>query len=200
MKFRLFGVVGACAFTFVTLSAEAALVSRLNGHAVYDTDLGITWLADANYAQTSGYDTDGMMTAQDARTWAAQLEFGGFSDWRLPMSDGQSFRFGCLPSECDGSELSHLLNSESAGLELFSNIQQTYYWYGTDYPSNPGFPPSSYFYHVGTASQNYSYNTAEYYAFAVRDGDVSAVPIPATVWLFGSGLIGLIGMARRKAT
>ena len=25
---------------------------------------------------------------------------------------------------------------------------------------------------------------------------VSAVPIPATVWLFGSGLIGLIGVAR----
>lgn len=27
---------------------------------------------------------------------------------------------------------------------------------------------------------------------------ISAVPIPATVWLFGSGLIGLIGLARRK--
>ena len=27
---------------------------------------------------------------------------------------------------------------------------------------------------------------------------VSAVPIPAAVWLFGSGLIGLIGVARRK--
>ena len=28
---------------------------------------------------------------------------------------------------------------------------------------------------------------------------VSAVPVPAAVWLFGSGLIGLIGLARRKA-
>ena len=27
---------------------------------------------------------------------------------------------------------------------------------------------------------------------------VSAVPIPAAAWLFGSGLIGLVGMARRK--
>ena len=25
------------------------------------------------------------------------------------------------------------------------------------------------------------------------------VPIPASVWLFGSGLLGLVGMARRKA-
>ena len=28
---------------------------------------------------------------------------------------------------------------------------------------------------------------------------ISAIPIPATVWLFGSGLIGLISIARRKA-
>ncbi len=27
---------------------------------------------------------------------------------------------------------------------------------------------------------------------------LSAVPIPAAIWLFGSGLIGLIGIARRK--
>ena len=26
----------------------------------------------------------------------------------------------------------------------------------------------------------------------------TAVPLPAAVWLFGSGLIGLIGMARRR--
>jgi len=29
---------------------------------------------------------------------------------------------------------------------------------------------------------------------------VAAVPIPATLWLFGSGLMGLIGVARRKKT
>jgi len=30
------------------------------------------------------------------------------------------------------------------------------------------------------------------------DAEISAVPVPAAVWLFGSGLLGLIGMARRK--
>lgn len=29
---------------------------------------------------------------------------------------------------------------------------------------------------------------------------VSTVPIPAAVWLFGSGLLGLVGLARRKTT
>jgi hypothetical protein len=33
---------------------------------------------------------------------------------------------------------------------------------------------------------------------AFSSGSVSPVPIPASVWLFGSGLLGLIGIARRK--
>ncbi len=28
--------------------------------------------------------------------------------------------------------------------------------------------------------------------------EVSEIPVPAAVWLFGSGLVGLVGMARRK--
>jgi hypothetical protein len=28
----------------------------------------------------------------------------------------------------------------------------------------------------------------------------SVVPLPAAVWLFGGGLLGLVGMARRKKT
>lgn len=30
------------------------------------------------------------------------------------------------------------------------------------------------------------------------EGNVSAVPVPATVWLFGSGLVGLAAVARRR--
>ena len=33
---------------------------------------------------------------------------------------------------------------------------------------------------------------------SLRFFDVTIVPVPAAVWLFGSGLIGLIGIARRK--
>jgi hypothetical protein len=41
-------------------------------------------------------------------------------------------------------------------------------------------------------------NTA--YALAVHAGDVgtAVIPVPATVWLFGSGLLGLIGVARKR--
>lgn len=34
--------------------------------------------------------------------------------------------------------------------------------------------------------------------FIVIPGSVTVVPVPAAVWLFGSGLIGLVGLAKRK--
>lgn len=38
-------------------------------------------------------------------------------------------------------------------------------------------------------------------AWAVRDGDVfGAVPVPAAVWLFGSGLVVLTGIAKKKGS
>jgi len=36
------------------------------------------------------------------------------------------------------------------------------------------------------------------YSIAFDEYSVTLVPVPAAVWLFGSGLIGLIGVARRK--
>lgn len=77
-----------------TVTAHAALLGRdLNGsagsfEAYYDTVLDITWLADANSAQTSGHDADGRMTWQEANAWAASLSFTDgtrvFDNWRLP--------------------------------------------------------------------------------------------------------------------
>jgi hypothetical protein len=37
-----------------------------------------------------------------------------------------------------------------------------------------------------------------YYGWAVHSGNAGAVPLPAAVWLFGSGLLGLIGVGRKR--
>jgi hypothetical protein len=54
---------------------------------IYSTDMDTTWMIDAKYAMTSGYDADGLMTWQEANTWVQNLSYGGFSDWRLPTFD-----------------------------------------------------------------------------------------------------------------
>ena len=42
---------------------------------------------------------------------------------------------------------------------------------------------------TSTASNEYSLHL---------EGQITSVPVPAAVWLFGSGLFGLIGFVRRK--
>jgi hypothetical protein len=40
---------------------------------IYDSVQRITWLGDANWAKTSGFDPDGEMTWAEARTWTGRL-------------------------------------------------------------------------------------------------------------------------------
>ncbi len=62
----------------------------------FDAYLNLTWLADANYAMTSGYDADGLMTWDEANIWAAGLTVNGISGWQLPAInpvDGVKYDF-----------------------------------------------------------------------------------------------------------
>jgi hypothetical protein len=68
--------------TLSSLNSQAALYDRGNG-MIYDSVQNITWLQDANYAQTSGYSADGSMYRNEAVYWANNLVYGGYSDWRL---------------------------------------------------------------------------------------------------------------------
>jgi hypothetical protein len=74
----LFGV----AVTYGLGEAQATLFDR-GGGLLYDDVLNVTFLQDANYAKTSGYDEDGLMDWTTANTWAADLDYGGYSNWRL---------------------------------------------------------------------------------------------------------------------
>lgn len=73
---------------------QADLVGRdLNGNladgyeAYFDKALGVTWLADANYAKTvgfSGANAAGAMDWATAQSWASGLNIFGTTGWRLP--------------------------------------------------------------------------------------------------------------------
>ncbi|MFZ4703951.1 MAG: hypothetical protein ACOYMG_28230 [Candidatus Methylumidiphilus sp.] len=85
-------------------TAEAALIARLGGLAVYDTDRNITWLANAN--------ANGLMNWTGANAWAAGLNVGGFTGWRLPTALNADGSGPCSGYNCTNSELGHLYYTE----------------------------------------------------------------------------------------
>lgn len=155
-------------------SVKAALFDRGNG-LIYDSILDITWLQDANYSGST-------MIWDDAVTWADDLVFANYDDWRLPT-------FNCSGSDCTVSEIGHLyfvdnISSDSPG--LFTDVRPFMYWSGTENSADPteawrfNFKSGSY----GTSSKGYSR-----YAWAVRNGDSSlpVVPEPVSSLLFIAG-------------
>lgn len=85
MMKKLLSFLCAMLFVFVISSPALATLYDGGGGLIYDDVLEITWLQDANYAKTSGYDDDGTMTWAEAMTWADQLVYQGYDDWRLPQ-------------------------------------------------------------------------------------------------------------------
>ena len=201
-------------------TAEAELLDR--AFAVYDTVSHLSWLKDANYAQTSGYVADGRMDWNNANGWATGLTVGGFTGWRLPTTlqldatcsgsfdAGSPYGVQSGGFSCTGSELGNLFYNglggtagqsianpayHNANYDLFTNIQSSAYWSGTEYAPDP-----SYAWGFGTdnGSQYYDYKDYNYYAWAVRSGDVAAVPEPGVMGLLGIGALAWAGTRARR--
>ena len=192
--------------TASSATTQASLFSRAGGTMIYDDVLNVTWLQDANYAQTSSFDKDGLMTWDNAVAWADGLNFGGFDDWRLPSFTGATT---CSGFNCADSEYGHmfynnmgassfnsiLTGSNVANLALFRNIQDIEYWSGVESATHPFL---SWRFRTQNGLQGRNGKGFQYYAWAVRSGDVTAVPVPTAFWLFSSALIGLVVLNRKR--
>jgi hypothetical protein len=197
MKKHLLGVVCACIFSLATIITNAAVLpleSRLGGLAYYDPNLNITWAADANI---NGLESQGTHVLL-----AETLTIGGVSGWRLPSADvnGDGTVVDCFGggvAGCADSEMGFLFWEEGitdTAPGPFSNVAQSdvVYWSGTLAPD----PAEAWFLNFNTGVQRTNLTGFAVSGWYVHDGNV--VPIPAAIWLFGSGLLGLIGVAKRK--
>lgn len=105
------------------------------------------------------------------------------------------------------------LDGASGESVSFSNLQ-SFYWYQEAYSHiDNGYiwdrREGEWFYiGIGNGSWGFDFQTGytddislNYEAsavWAVADGDIAAVPIPAAAWLFGSAFLGLVGIKRRQ--
>ena len=179
-------------------------------------------MADANYAVTSGYATanavdngtsatdniftDGRMGWDAAITWADQLSYEGYNDWRLFSVDETCSGHNCSSI---GNELGHLFyvdlgvtqynpitSSTAEEYDWFTNVQSSDYWSGAVYAPNTDL---AWVFLTHFGYQDYGYKANEDYTWAVRSGDVAetSIPEPTSLLLLLSGLLGLSVMRKR---
>lgn len=79
----------------------------------------------------------------------------------------------------------------------FSNIQADAYWTDVIYDEDPIDYVWAFGFQHG-AQQNY-YKPNQFYAWAVSDGDISAVPLPASIWFLLTGIGVLYGRQQCKS-
>ncbi|MDH5572852.1 MAG: VPLPA-CTERM sorting domain-containing protein [Gammaproteobacteria bacterium] len=114
--------------------------------------------------------TQAAFTETGAHTWAGTSPYGSYSyDFNLTSSQ---VAFGLI--------LRYSVTDDIPMLAIFDCVG---FNHGDACTGVPGYP-----------IQKYPFPNEN----TILNGTVSAVPVPAAVYLFGSGLLGLIGVEKRK--
>jgi hypothetical protein len=196
MKSILFSAVSFCQLILISTSLNAATIVDTGPGPNVEGGLGLSvnqWLA-AEFTTTDDY------TITDVEGWIS------------PFFDGGD---GTVAIYTDGGDV--------PGTELFA---APFLGFGPDTPSWTGASGLSWVLSAGTYWVAFEVRPGQVLEGVMPDpspnpllneaisldsgiswfGDdglnigvrIQAVPVPAAVWLFGSGLVGLIGIARRK--
>ena len=211
---------------FLVASAEAALIDRGSGF-IYDDVQDITWAQNGNINGSDTWANQVAWAAGYSQTHTVYGTFDDWRLPTVTDTGASGCDYAYTGTDCgynvdtSTGEMASLFydslgnlafydtsgNSPQSGWGLthtgpFTNLQSYYYWH--DFAPNKDLSGISWVSIVGMGSGTIASigtgdNNTNLYALAVHDGDIvaSVVPIPAAVWLFGSGL-GLLGWIRRR--
>ena len=199
-------------------AAQAALLDAGNG-LVDDTVLNICWVANAGLSGESDQ-LDGAADWDALVDWAANLDYGGYDDWRLAsMSVDAGTPTGSAGSvvdcetateeACRDNELGYMYThylpgdyddtktgDQTVGDVTLTGIQNVY-WSGTQPASKPN---SAWVLRPDDGRQPSYSKDFENYGWAVRPGQCRAAPEPIpVVGAWGLGLLGLLLMVLARA-
>lgn len=202
----------------VALQANATLIDNGDG-TVTDTATNLMWLKNTQQS--------GLMNWSSAVTWADNLVFAGYDDWRLPSAGLLAPNSPCFaydgscdvgynitrdaaelanlwldslgnPSYCDSTgTVCDAANGWSWPAPNTAPFTNIWYWYWLAEPYAPA-PAYAWYFNAYLGAQNVAVPGEDALAsWAVRSGDAAAAPLPGTLGLFGIGLAGL-GLVRRR--
>ncbi|MBY0579602.1 MAG: DUF1566 domain-containing protein [Burkholderiales bacterium] len=129
----------------------------------------------------------------------------GQNTWMLPTTYDQTCGGYCTNSMLGelfytglgGVAGQSVTTTHNASYSLFTNIQNSVYWSGTEYAANPN---NAWFFATNSGGQVAPFKYSYDYSWAVLPGNAGAsVPEPAGLALFGIGLLGLMAGRRRPS-
>jgi hypothetical protein len=187
-----------------------------SGGVIHDTPSNFNPSGTYTLSASDFSTSSGSMDWWGAQGWVHYLDvtnYGGANQWALPTTVDSSASIG-YPNGAAGnpsqssSQLaqlfygglgqvqgSHITTTHNTSYALFSNVQDTVWWSGTQ---SSVLPNSAWSLDTINGYQFAPFKTNFINALAVSPGQVSAVPLPAAAWLMLSGLSGLGVLARKK--
>ncbi|GMQ84373.1 MAG: hypothetical protein BMS9Abin06_1164 [Gammaproteobacteria bacterium] len=217
MKSRLAGVVCACILTLSTLTANAAgIITLPNGFDLYNTGIDVVTGVDQRYLVDGGtafLNSESYLSPNNTDSaWLGPNATGGAT-----INITYDLTTGIDLSGIDVSifSLSGFWISDNEGVDILvngSSTGQTNTGFHSDLPD--AFADNAFSLSgadgliAGLNTITFRWGNGPNFGGSIVSPDpthvrvqfsgFSVVPIPAAGWLFGSGLLGLIGVARHK--
>ena len=177
---RLLGKLCVCIFPLVSFSANASLIGDTVTCVGLDSFIG----CNPTSATVSSGVEFGIEIVAGTTVWTADLDASSIT---ITAPEGASLsdpttrrvQFGDL-------DWVDLLPGEIIGFDLSFQGAVS------------GLAPSDIAFDAHSVTVNFASSFWGTGSSAIIDLQIQPIPIPATAWLFGSGLLGLIGITRRK--